>query len=116
MRSVAPDKQGKRCSVGFRTTRILKARLDDASAASGRSLAQEMEVRLEQSMRDDDMRAAIREEVRAALREEGGTWIGPHTHSFLSTLGPPYEVTGEMPSYNDLQANLRAGHPTKRPD
>lgn len=45
----------KRHSVSFRITPALKRRLDEALSESGRSLAQELEHRLERSFRDDDL-------------------------------------------------------------
>ncbi|GGH12607.1 hypothetical protein GCM10007036_10590 [Alsobacter metallidurans] len=43
------DEEAKRAPLGFRTTRELRAKLEEAADASGRSLAQEMEIRLERS-------------------------------------------------------------------
>ncbi|WP_082504342.1 Arc family DNA-binding protein [Methylobacterium sp. Leaf111] len=45
----SPQGQGKNSSIGFRTTPEMRERLDKAAGANGRSLAQEIENRLEQS-------------------------------------------------------------------
>ena len=47
-----PDNKRKRIAVSFRTTSALKAALDEAVKESGRSLAQEVELRLFLSLRD----------------------------------------------------------------
>ena len=45
-------------------------RIADAAAASGRSLAQEMETRLEASFHDEDAMRVIRETIRQEMRAE----------------------------------------------
>jgi len=47
--SKQPKPEGKRYAIGLRTTKDLKDQLDAAAEASGRSLAQEVEYRLEMS-------------------------------------------------------------------
>lgn len=51
-----PPKGGdaKRHAVGIRTTRELKAQIEEAAEASGRSMAQEIEYRLETSFKDEE--------------------------------------------------------------
>src|SRR5712664_1739430 len=44
---------GKRHPLNMRTTSALRERLEAAAIANGRSLAQEVELRLEQSFRED---------------------------------------------------------------
>ena len=64
------DGAGKRVPLNMRTTQDLRSKLDAAAAASGRSLAQEVELRLERSFdAAADQRAIIREEVRAAFMD-----------------------------------------------
>lgn len=58
----------KRIPIGFRTTPEFKAKIDAAAAASGRSLAQEIELRLEQSFRDDRIEAQL-EEIKRLLSD-----------------------------------------------
>jgi hypothetical protein len=48
-RPALPPEQGKRYPIGIRTTKALRDALLNASRASGRSLAQEIEFRLERS-------------------------------------------------------------------
>lgn len=57
---------GRRIPLSVRTTETLRADLDQAARASGRSLAQEIELRLERSFAEDRMRQVIREELAAA--------------------------------------------------
>lgn len=49
-----PPKKGKRYPLSLRTTKELQELLHQASDRTGRSIAQEVEFRLEQSFRDDD--------------------------------------------------------------
>jgi hypothetical protein len=53
-RPALPDEMGKRYSLGIRTTRELRDALKDAADASGRSVAQEIELRLERSFETED--------------------------------------------------------------
>jgi Arc-like DNA binding domain len=46
---------GKRYPLNMRTTRELREKIERAALASGRSLVQEVEFRLEQSFRDEYM-------------------------------------------------------------
>src|SRR5438045_2177725 len=49
-RPALPPGSGKRHALGIRTTEVLKARIESAARASGRSVAQEIEHRLERSL------------------------------------------------------------------
>ena len=53
-RAKLPPGEGKRTPLNMRTTRGLRERLGREAADSGRSLAQEVEFRLDQSFRDED--------------------------------------------------------------
>jgi hypothetical protein len=53
-RPALPPEAGKRHAVGLRTTKALKDSLEVAAGASGRSVAQEVEVRLEKSFERDE--------------------------------------------------------------
>jgi hypothetical protein len=46
---------GKRYPLNMRTTKELRDKIDEAAMASGRSLVQEVEFRLENSFREDDL-------------------------------------------------------------
>jgi hypothetical protein len=54
-----PAEEGKRYPIAIRTTKDLKERLERASKASGRSLAQELEFRLERSFEVQDIADAV---------------------------------------------------------
>ena len=54
-----PAEEGKRYPIAIRTTKELKERLERASKASGRSLAQELEFRLERSFEVQDIADAV---------------------------------------------------------
>jgi uncharacterized protein (DUF1778 family) len=57
---------GKRYPLNMRTTKAVRDRLEAAARASGRSLTQEVEFRLEQSFLTADMREFITEAVEEA--------------------------------------------------
>lgn len=65
-----PLAEVKRQVVAFRTTEAMRDRLLAAAEASGRSMAQELEFRLEAMFAAEDTRAIIRDEIRAALAED----------------------------------------------
>ena len=87
-RPALPPEKGKRHAVGIRTTRELKDLLQRAVDLSGRSLAQEIEYRLEASFQTEDAfggprTAALLRALGAAtqLRKGGGpdAWLDdPH--------------------------------------
>jgi hypothetical protein len=87
-RPALPPEKGKRHAVGIRTTRELKDLLQRAADLSGRSLAQEIEYRLEASFQTEDAfggprTAALLRALGAAtqLRKGGGpdAWLDdPH--------------------------------------
>lgn len=65
------ERPGRRVPLGVRTTEWLRVQLDRAAECSGRSLAQEVELRLERSLTEDRMQRIIREELaEATLRKE----------------------------------------------
>ena len=68
-RPALPPEKGKRHAVGIRTTKELKDLLQRAADLSGRSLAQEIEYRLEASFQTED------------------TFGGPRTAALLRSLG-----------------------------
>jgi hypothetical protein len=59
-RPALPAEEGKRYPVGIRTTKALREALLSASRASGRSLAQEIEFRLERSFEVQGLEGFIR--------------------------------------------------------
>jgi hypothetical protein len=64
-----PPEDGKRYPLGIRTTKALRERILKASRASGRSLAQEIEFRLEQSFERDDFLRVVERRIRFLTRE-----------------------------------------------
>lgn len=69
-RRATPQGEGKRIPLMARTTPSLRARLEAAAAASGRSLGQEVEYQLERALMAFDAIEALRETVRQEMRAE----------------------------------------------
>jgi hypothetical protein len=67
-RPALPAGEGKRHALGIRTTAGLKAQIEAAAHTSGRSLAQEIEHRLEQSFADDLRESLLGRQGAAFLR------------------------------------------------
>jgi hypothetical protein len=76
-----PAGQGKRYALGIRTTKELKDRLAQASAVSGRSVAQEIESRLEQSLafsndpHEQRILRALSEKMRPIVEKHFYSWF-----------------------------------------
>jgi hypothetical protein len=88
--------EGKRHPLNMRTTAELRAKIEAAAAASGRSLVQEVEYRLERSFLADEVRAAVAEAMRPAV-------------------GPP-SAPGTLYNYgNQLGNQLKIGVPPHGP-
>lgn len=66
-RRVFPADAGEKTTLQCRTTVDLRERMIAAAVASGRSLSQEMELRLIRSLTGDDVRSAVREEFARQL-------------------------------------------------
>lgn len=60
-RPTTEPRHGEKTTLSVRASPQLKARLLDAMKASGRSLSEEAEMRLEMSFKDDRAEAALRE-------------------------------------------------------
>ena len=60
-----PEGAGKRHAINIRTTRELKERLDRAAASSGRSVANEVEVRVQHSFSIEEYEQAVSSNVIA---------------------------------------------------
>lgn len=69
MPEIEPE-SGKRHPLNMRTTWAVRSRLEDAAIASGRSLAQEVEYRLERSFDRDAIERKL-DEILARLHEIG---------------------------------------------
>jgi hypothetical protein len=98
-KTTKPTGGAKRYPLNMRTTRETRERLEAAAAASGRSLAQEVEFRLEQSFRLDQADAAeeAMRKLTAALTEMAHKYAAGE----FPTLGP------SMPGYLEAQAAAR---------
>jgi len=54
-----PPEEGKRVPLNMRTTQDLRDKIEAAAKAAGRSIAQEVEIRLERSFHDDGMKSDL---------------------------------------------------------
>jgi hypothetical protein len=86
----AIEREGKRAPLSMRTTGTLRARLEAAASVSGRSLAAEVEARLEGSFGIEDTVRVVRETVRAEMRAEFEGRRDPYTGS--QTVRFAYQV------------------------
>lgn len=71
-RPTLPENKGKRFPLNMRTTKELREAMEAAAKFSGRSLAQEVEYRLERSLWIDDLNLMFNNEIG----EEAGKWFG----------------------------------------
>ena len=62
-----PPGEGKRGTFTFRVSAGLRGRLEAIAQAECKSVSQVIEARLEDSFRESDLRAVVREEMQAAL-------------------------------------------------
>lgn len=69
VRPKAPPREGRRFPLNMSTTKVLHDRLDAEIKASGRSLAQEVEYRLERSFLEQDFAEQIRQIIREELHQ-----------------------------------------------
>jgi hypothetical protein len=67
-RPVVPGTPGERVPVGFRITAEAKLKLEQAALASGRSLSQEAELRIEQSFERDFILKSLRMWAKKELK------------------------------------------------
>ena len=92
----------KRYPLNMRTTREVREKLEKAAAELGRSLAQEVEFRLERSFERDalgaEIRRTIRDDVSDSLRREMPLW----EERFVKTLARAWSKT--LPEFSDLSA------------
>ena len=71
------DISSRRKNLNMRCTDQMRNMVEAAAKRSGRCLSDEVLARVTQSVRDDDLRTMIREEVRAALAEADGSIAEP---------------------------------------
>jgi hypothetical protein len=95
-----PPEQGKRYPVGIRTTKELKDLLQAAATASGRSVAQEIEHRLETSFQTEALYGGPR--TAALLRGLAGlisTWPDTEGDAWLDNPAAFQSVTDTWAAY-----------------
>lgn len=104
-----PDK-AKREPISFRTTRELRDKLDNAADNSGRSLAQEVECRLQQSFVQEQRVQEIRETVHQDIVDHafGGQSIFDITRVIASGIAALQNRTGK--TLSDRKTNEHARH------
>jgi hypothetical protein len=78
--------EGERVMIGCRVSAEIKNRLDEAAQKSGRSQAQELELRLQQSFAADDMMNYMRQRDATVMR------------TFMETMKSFAEKTGATPA------------------
>lgn len=83
----------RRCPLSLRTTPEVRSALEAAAEASGRSLTQETEFRLERSFEMDALRAIVREEIAAALKAARNPAPPRATALDDAPAGEPFRVT-----------------------
>jgi hypothetical protein len=120
-----PAEQGKRHPIAIRTTKELKERLERASAASGRSLAQEMEFRLERSFEVQDVADVVYPLIARISDQIGelGLFIISHNdpdhlnglmellevdglRARIESTRPPVDGMAKVPGADELRARL----------
>ncbi|MCJ2072668.1 TraY domain-containing protein [Methylobacterium sp. J-030] len=117
-KTATPKDAPERITVQARTTARTRERLEQAAKKSGRSLSQELEFRLDQSLDIEDIVAATVERSEFNIVEAMG---GPQTYSFLcdirdvigaveTDLGGPWheKAEGKASVYKVLEAVLPA--------
>ena len=91
-----PPEKRKRASMGFRPTLDMRKKLEDAAATSGRSMTQEVELRLERSFETEKRADEIAGIAREFCYDNFG---GKHRYIFFrmaaSCVADAEELTGE---------------------
>jgi len=78
-----PEGHARRATIALRATAELRTRLGEAALASGRSLSQEAELRLENSFRDDEILAIL---ARIEARLDGHLALPEETAAAIQDL------------------------------
>ena len=123
-----PPGEGKRYPLNMRTTRKVRDMLEAAAGQSGRSLTQEVEFRLEQSLRDEEARyesfggrhnyslmRVLGSAIAAAETIKGTTWVEDldlfrEVRSIVLTILVAYEIAvreSPSPSRADERPDLK---------
>lgn len=87
MRQLAPEAEGKRFSIGFRTTKTAKDRIEAEAKANGRSVAQEIEYRIDAGYRLLDANNLIERTNSVADALIGDEKTAEMIRSFSAAIG-----------------------------
>ena len=85
-RRTFPKEAGERVTLQARTTTRVRDRLEEAARESGRSLSQEMEMRLHESLLIEDVAERMAEKANEKIFSMVDTLGGPITYSLLRDL------------------------------
>ncbi|MGA0594932.1 Arc family DNA-binding protein [Enterovirga sp. CN4-39] len=114
-----PEGEGKRHPLHVRTTKQMREDLEAAAAASGRSLAQEIETRLEQSFLVDQMLGEVAERIRATTIDLMAATVGGPVNlsvgfrvaQILSWYDLPKDEAAAIRSVTDLLPHIMQQKP-----
>ena len=102
--AVAKKAEIKRYPLNMRTTKEVREKLERAASESGRSLAQEVEFRLERSFEREalvgEIRQNVRDDVSDSLRRQMPLW----EERFVKTLASEWSKTLTMPEFSEWSA------------
>ncbi|MGU3341610.1 hypothetical protein ACLBXJ_26735 [Methylobacterium mesophilicum] len=106
MRQLAPDAEGKRFSIGFRTTKSAKDRIEAEAKSNGRSVAQEIEYRIDAGYRLLDANKLVERTNSIANALIGDDKTAEMIRSFSAAIGGVMSYTGK---HWDSDLYTRAG-------
>ncbi|MDP4026336.1 hypothetical protein Q8W71_27305 [Methylobacterium sp. NEAU 140] len=95
MRQLAPETEGKRFSIGFRTTKSAKDRIEAEAKANGRSVAQEIEYRIDAGYRILDANRFAERSNAVANALLGDEKTAEMIRSFSAAVGAVMAYTGK---------------------
>lgn len=95
VRQLAPEVEGKRFSIGFRTTKTAKERIEAEAKANGRSVAQEIEYRIDAGYRILDANEAVEKANSVVDALLGDQKTAEMIRSFSSVVGAIMAYTGK---------------------
>src|SRR5215467_13335325 len=104
---------GKRYPLNMRTTKELRDKIEEAAMASGRSLVQEVEFRLERSFRQQEIEKEIERKFEAfgkALLDE----MSKERQEWMREMGVTKEAL--TPGLLDLDRSADSPEDTSRPE
>jgi TraY domain len=95
---------GKRYPLNMRTTKELRDKIEEAAMASGRSLVQEVEFRLERSLRQQE----IEREMKNAL----DAWAESYRHELIGEMQKMFEAFQRARGLTDEEIAAAAQRPS----